>query len=276
MVVSEALKDAIGKLGPAGIETPRLDAEVILAHVMGVERYRFITDPSRGLTENERKRYMRMIRRRVGREPVAYITGVKEFYSLEFTVTKDVLIPRPETELLVDLALYYAGMNCRVLDLCTGSGAVAVAVKRMRKDLAVFASDISDRALSVARKNSSKLLGRSAVKFFAGDLFEPFKDGRFGVIVCNPPYIDRESSGSLQKEIFHEPQAALFAGEGGTSVIRRIIREAAAHLEDRGKLILEIGSGMKNFVMDEGAAAGFSVSVLNDHAGLPRAAVFGE
>ena len=276
MVVSEALKASIEKLNSAGVSTPRLDAEVILGHVLGVDRYRFITDPDRELSDNERSRFLRMIKRRLDREPVAYITGSKEFYSLDFIVGRDVLIPRPETELLVDLVIYYAGMNGSVLDLCTGSGAIAVAVKHMRNDLAVSASDISKRALSVARKNSMKLLGRAAVKFYTGDLYEPFTGKTFDIIVCNPPYVNRDNASLLEKELFHEPSMALFADDNGRAVIRRVISGAAAHLEEHGRLVMEIGCEMKDFVIDAGAGAGFSVSVLNDHAGLPRAAVFGK
>ncbi len=274
MTLSEALNAAIEQFTRAGIETSRLDAEVLLARVLGVERFRLIIDPSRPLDLDQASRFGAMVARRVQGEPVAYITGIREFYSLDFTVTPDVLIPRPETELLVDLVLYYAPLRGSVLDLGTGSGAIAVAVKHSRGDLRVFASDVSPRALTVARENAAAILGKDAVSFHAGDMFAPFSGSAFDVIVSNPPYVDRAVAPSLQKELFHEPDIALFADGAGTRIVEKIIAESGGHLEEGGHLLVEIGSGMKDFVVDRGAAAGYTVSVLNDHAGLPRVAHF--
>ncbi|HOO70464.1 MAG TPA: peptide chain release factor N(5)-glutamine methyltransferase [Spirochaetota bacterium] len=274
MNVSDALKSSLAELTRSGIETPLLDAEVILGHVLGTDRYRLVVDKERILTDNECALFTGMIKRRGDGEPVAYITGIKEFYSLDFIVNRHVLIPRPETELLVDLALYYAGMNETVLDLGTGSGAVAVSVKYSRRDLGVFASDVSAGALAVARKNAKALLGDKSIIFYRGDLFHPFAGMKFNVIVSNPPYIDRGVTSELQKELFYEPEAALFAENRGRDIIQKIILSAREYLEDDGHLILEIGSDMKEFVMHDGARAGFSVSVLNDYAGLPRVAHF--
>jgi len=187
-------------------------------------------------------------------------------------VNKDVLIPRPETELLVDMAIYWAGLNSSVLDLCTGSGAIAVALKHSRGDLDVCASDVSARALKVAEKNAERLLGKRRISFFEGDLFAPFKNEKFDLIVSNPPYVAGDLKGELQKELDYEPHNALYAEDDGRAVIRRIIEEAPAYFEEKGVLLLEIGSNHREFIEDEGKRRGFTVSVLNDYAGLPRVA----
>jgi len=210
--------------------------------------------------------------RRLKFEPVAYITGVKEFYSIEFEVNKDVLIPRPETELLVDMAVYWGGNGARVLDLCTGSGAIAVVLKHSRPDLDVYASDVSEKALKVAKKNAVEILGPKKINFVHGDLFTPFEGEKFNLIVSNPPYVDAELQGKLQKEIDFEPEIALFAGNKGTDIIKKIIEESVEHLEEKGILLLEIGSDQHDFIHAIGEKCGFIVSVLNDYSGFPRVA----
>lgn len=272
MKLGEFLTDAASRLAAAGIPTSRLDAEVITARELGVERYRLITDTNRELTQQETSSLNKLINRRLEFEPVAYITGIKEFYAIEFLVTRDVLIPRPETELLVDMAIYWAPMYASVLDLCAGSGAIAVALKKSRPDLAVTASDISGMALDIAGENANRVLGRDKITFCHGDLFSPVKGKVFDLIVSNPPYVDIELRGTLQKELDYEPANALYCEDGGRSVIARIIGSAAEHLADDGVLLLEIGSDQRAFVEENGAAHGFTVSILNDYAGFPRVA----
>ena len=272
MKLSKYLADATSRLDKTGIHTSRLDAEVIAAHTLGIERYRLITDANRELSESEISRLNKLIKRRLESEPVAYITGVKEFYSIEFMVTRDVLIPRPETELLVDMALYWAPMHSDVLDLCAGSGAIAVALKKARPDLTVTAADISGMALEVARENAERVLGAGKISFCHGDLFSPLKGKVFDLIVSNPPYVDIELKGTLQKELDYEPAQALYCGDNGRAVIAKIIDGAVEHLADDGVLLLEIGSDQRAFVEEDGAAHGFQVSILNDYAGFPRVA----
>jgi len=272
MTLSEYLADAASKLDKAGIHTARLDAEVITAHKLGFERYKLITDAKRELTPAEISSIDKLINRRLKSEPVAYITGVKEFYALDFIVTKDVLIPRPETELLVDMAIYWAPMNCTVLDLCAGSGAIAVSLKKNRPDLTVIASDISGMALDVARENAEKHLGPGRIAFLHGDLFSTVKGKVFDLIVSNPPYVDIELKGTLQRELDYEPLQALYCGDSGRAVIARIIEGAGEHLADDGTLLLEIGSDQRAFVEEDGAAHGYRVTILNDYAGFPRVA----
>ncbi len=273
MRIADVAAAAAADLQDAGIPSPVLDAELIIAHALGIDRVRVRLDAGRELAAAEIGRIRGMLKRRRTFEPVAYILGRKEFYSLDFIVTRDVLIPRPETELLVDLTIYYARQNAVVVDIGTGSGAIAVSVRHSRPDIEMHATDISERALRVARKNAASIVGPKKIRFHRGDLFGPLAGMRFQVIVANPPYVNREAAGCAQKDLSFEPETALFAEREGRGVVERIVAGAAAHLSDGGVLIFEIGADMKEFVETAGERNGFSVSVMNDYAGLPRAAV---
>ena len=273
MRVSEIIASVTARMRETGIPGAVLDTELLVAHALGTDRHRLRIGDDRELTAAEERRIMGLARRRLRFEPVAYILGRKEFYSLDFLVNRSVLIPRPETELLVDMAVYYARLNASAVDIGTGSGAIAVALKRERPDLDVHATDLSAKALAVARKNAGRLLGKKKIRFHLGSLFEPLAGMRFQVIAVNPPYVDRKSAGSLQKDLSFEPEEALFAARGGRDMVGRVIRNAGRFLADDGVLIIEIGDDMKDFVKTAGAAVGFSVSVLNDYSGLPRVAV---
>lgn len=272
MLLGDYVKNLTARFRDGGISNPALDAEILTSFVLDIERYRIVTDRERLLTRSELLSIDKLAERRLKFEPVAYITGVKEFYSLEFLVNSDVLIPRPETELLVDMAIYWSAQAGRVLDLCTGSGAIAIALKHSRPDVEVYASDISDRAIRLAKKNSERILGSKKIKLIHGDLFEPFADKKFDLIVSNPPYVDVKLKGKLQREIEFEPEIALFTAKKGTEIIARIIKQSPEHLIENGVLLLEIGSDQHDFVIAEGEKRGFTVSVLNDYAGLPRVA----
>jgi len=272
LLLGELVKNLILRLKDGGIENPSLDAEILVSGVLEIERYKLVTDRDRLLTKEEIQKIEKYTLRRLKFEPVAYITGVKEFYSVDFIVNKDVLIPRPETELLVDMAIYWGGTGAKVLDLCTGSGAIAVVLKHSRPDLDIYASDISEKALKIAKKNALGILGPKKINFIKGDLFTPFDGEKFNLIVSNPPYVDAALKGKLQKEIDFEPEIALFAGNKGTDVIKKIIEDSADHLEENGVLLLEIGSDQHDFIHKNGKKCGFTVSILNDYAGLPRVA----
>lgn len=272
MLLGETVKGLTLRFKDGGIVNPSLDAEILIAAVLDIERYKIISHRDRLLTKDEIQKIEKSAARRLRFEPVAYITGMKEFYSLDFIVNKDVLIPRPETELLVDMAIYWGGNGARVLDLCTGSGAIAVVLKHSRPDLDVYASDISDKALKIAKKNALRILGPKKIKFVQGDLFAPFEGEKFNLIVSNPPYVNMNLKGKLQKEIDFEPEIALFAEKGGRKVLEQIIKGSKNHLEENGVLLLEIGSDQHDFVHETGEKCGFAVSVLNDYSGLPRVA----
>lgn len=271
MTVDWALRMLSEAFDLSGSETPRLDAEVILSHILKCARHMLIADGKRSLTQCEIEQMMDARKRREKGEPVAYIVGKKEFYSLEFTVDFRVLVPRPETELLVDLAIQHAPEGGTVLDMGTGSGAIAIAVKYDRPDVRIFASDISSDALCVARHNAERLLGKGAIEFLQGDFFSPWAGMRFDIIISNPPYIGYEERDSLPRELKFEPEMALFCEDGGKEVIFRLIDEALEHLEKSGKVLIEIGAKMSDDVIARASGLGYSVSVFKDYAGLPRA-----
>ena len=273
MLLGDIVKDTTLLFKEKGIENPTLDAEVIISSALDIDRYKLVSHRDRRLEHNEITKIKKYSARRLKFEPVAYITGVKEFYSLEFIVNKDVLIPRPETELLVDMAVYWGKTGAAVLDLCTGSGAVAVALKHTRQDLDIYASDISGKALKTAKKNSNNILGPQKIKFFEGDLFSPFKGMKFNMIVSNPPYIDINLKGKMQHDLSFEPELALYTKNHGRRIIEDILANSVNYIKEDGILLLEIGSDQQEFVRKEGKKHRFTVSILNDYAGLPRVAV---
>jgi len=271
--ISELVSSAADTLQEAGIQNPLLDAELLAAHVLGLDRIRLHVDRDRELTAQEAGKIRHLVKRRLTFEPIAYILGKKEFYSLEFYVDRNVLIPRPETELIVDLVVYYALQNARIVDIGTGSGSIAVSVKYTRQDLEVHATDISAKALKVAQKNTSVILGKNKIRFHLGNLFEPLAGMQFQVIAVNPPYVNKSRIDSYQKDICFEPETALFSVQEGTAMIDTIISGAGSYLGAGGWLVMEIGDTMKDFIIKTGVRSGFHVSVLNDYSGLPRVAL---
>jgi release factor glutamine methyltransferase len=265
--VREALDSAVVALSAAGVETPRLDAEVLLAHALGVDRLALVTDGGRRVEGPAVRVFQDAVRRRsVGREPVAYITGVKGFRHLDLHVDGRVLIPRPETETLVEAALDLP-RGARVVDVGTGSGAVALALKGERPDLDVVATDTSPDALAVARANAARL--GLDVAFVEGDLLDGAGD--VDAVVSNPPYV--EDSATLAPEIArHEPAVALYAGADGLTVIRRLVTAAAA--TPARFVALEVGMGQAADVAGVLRAAGFgAVETRRDLAGIERVVV---
>lgn len=228
-----------------GIENPRLDAELIVAHALGIDRTRVIIDANRPLEGAELAKLRELVKRRRAHEPIAYLRGEREFYGLRFRVDRRVLIPRPDTEVLVDVALartQHVSLSMRMLDLCTGSGCVAIAAARQRPTAKVVASDLSEDALAVARGNALRL-GAYNVSFVHSDLFASVP-GRFDIVTANPPYIPTPEIETLQADIKDfEPRLALDGGGDGLDLVRRIAKDAPAHLVPGGVLALEIGAG---------------------------------
>jgi release factor glutamine methyltransferase len=262
--VREALDSAVVALSAAGVDTPRLDAEVLLASALGVDRLALVTDRERRVEGPAVRAFQDAVRRRsVGREPVAYITGLKGFRHLDLHVDARVLIPRPETETLVEAALDLP-RGARVVDVGTGSGAVALALADERPDLDVVATDTSADALAVARANAARL--GLEVAFVEGDLLAGA--GAVDAVVSNPPYV--ADSATLAPEIArHEPPAALYAGADGLTVIRRLVAAAAA--SPARFVALEVGMGQAADVAGVLRAAGFgSVQTRHDLAGIER------
>jgi [protein release factor]-glutamine N5-methyltransferase (EC 2.1.1.-) len=217
----------------------RLEAELLLGHALGVNRAWFFAHADDTLPAAEEAEFAELVQRRQKGEPVAYITGRRDFWSLPLEVTPATLIPRPETELLVELALSRLREGGRLLDLGTGSGAIALAIAKERPDATVHAVDASEAALAVAQRNARTLGLR--VAFHHGDWFSPVESERYDVVVSNPPYIE-ESDEHLEKgDLRFEPRSALSSGADGLDDIRRIIAGAPAHLMDEGWLLFEHG-----------------------------------
>jgi len=270
--VRDALDGAITAIAAAGCETPRLDAELLLAHVLGVSRERLLTDRDLTVSGPDVRAVQNAVRRRaVEREPVAYITGVRAFRRLELAIDRRALIPRPETELLVEIAVAQMPAGARVLDVGTGSGAVALALADERPDLRVAGSDLSEDALQLAHVNGERL-GLSADWLYA-DLLAGIPD-EYDAILSNPPYVAASERAELAPEIVrHEPPCALFAGADGLDCLRALI--AAAGMRERVRTIaLEHGAGQAPAVSELMAAAGFpDVRCECDLAGIERASV---
>ena len=264
--VLEALKTAEQRL--RAVPDPRLDAEWLLSEVLGVSRLDMLLNKRRELTQAEEAAYEALLARRENREPLQYILGSQSFMGFSFKTDSRALIPRFDTEALCEEAFKYVRPGCRVLDLCTGSGALAAAIKRLCPGAEVTASDISEAALSLAKENAQRL--KADIRFVQGDLFSPLEGEQFSVIVCNPPYIPEALRGRLQAEVEREPALALFAGEDGLDFYRRIAREAPAHLLPKGRLCLEIGDGQGDAVKALLAERFKDIQVLNDLNGLPR------
>jgi release factor glutamine methyltransferase len=265
--VREALDSAVVALSAAGVDTPRLDAEVLLAHALGVDRTALVVDRDLRVEGPAVRAFQDAVRRRsVEREPVAYITGIKGFRHIELQVDTRVLIPRPETETLVEAALDLP-RGARVVDVGTGSGAVALALKDERGDLDVTGTDASPDALVVARANAARL--GLDVRFREADLLDGA--GEVDAVLSNPPYV--EDGTPLQPEIErHEPPVALYAGGDGLAVIRRLAAQAGASAARL--LALEVGMGQAAEVAAVLRDAGFATTdTRRDLAGIERVVV---
>ena len=261
-------------LAKKGVENPRLDAELLLAHALGCDRVRLYVDTDKPLGAAELARFKPLIQRRGAREPVAYILGTKEFYGRPFEVEKGVFIPRPETELLVRLALEHLdeGASARGLDLCSGSGAVGITIAAERPLAQMDLVELSSEAAGVAERNAQKHApGR--VRVLRGDLFAALPEAvRYDVITANPPYVPTVHGRQLAPDILdHEPHAALFAGEDGLSVIRRIAAGLPDWLRHGATFVAEIDPSQGAAVAGLLRGAGLvEVHVERDLAGLDR------
>jgi release factor glutamine methyltransferase len=244
-----------GRLGAAS-PTPALDAEVLVAHVLGASRSAIAAEPERPLAPEEMLALEALVRRRLEGEPVAYLMGRREFWSLELEVTPDVLVPRPETELVVERALAAIASRERpsVLDLGTGSGAIASAIARERPDADVTATDVSAAALAVAARNAARL-ALPNLRLLEGSWFGPVSDSSFDLIASNPPYV--AAGDPALAALAHEPAGALVGGAEGLDALSAIAAAAREHLEPGGTLVLE-----------HGAAQGPAVRALLESAGL--------
>jgi release factor glutamine methyltransferase len=282
--VSGILLQGVRRLLGAGIESARLDAELLLGCVLGLSREELILAAAKNVSLAEAERYEDLLIRRVNREPLAYITGQQEFWSLNFLVSRDVLVPRPETEVLVELAVGHLAQannrECpRILELGTGSGAIAVALATELPRAQIVASEISPAALAIARRNASRNGVCEAMRFLEGDLFRALDqeiDNDFDLILSNPPYILRDEISTLDAEVSRwEPRAALDGGVDGLDFYRRIAEEAPAYLHQDGAVAVEIGAMMGSVVRSlfKNSAAYADIQVYQDYSGRDRVVI---
>jgi release factor glutamine methyltransferase len=274
--IGKMLEWATGDFRSRGIPSPRLDAEVLLAFAIGEGRVKLVVDRDRPLVPSELGTFRELVKRRRTSEPVAYLVGSREFYGRSFRVDARVLVPRPDTEALVEVALArtrHLSMSLRAIDLCTGSGCVAVTIARERPTGCVHATDTSDDALVVARDNALRL-GAYNLSFRKADLFAGFDPagGKFDLIVANPPYVATTEIASLAADIReHEPRQALDGGPDGLDLIRRIVEDAPAYLANDGTLALEVGAGQAGEVEKLFLTRGFEdVRRAKDYGGIER------
>ena len=250
MTVLEVLKLASEHLGKHGSESPRLDAEVMLAGALGLRRLDLYLQFDRALSKEELGIFRAQVARRAKGDPVAYIVGHKEFMALDFEVTSAVLVPNPDTELLVQLAVARAreaGGALRVADVGTGSGCIAIATAHYSPDVEVWASDISSDALAVAARNVAKNSLETRVHLACGDLMEPLH-GRFDLVCANLPYL--AAGVPLPAAVLAQPGVALYAGDGGAALVVRLLDEAPARLNPGGRVLLEVDPSIVESVLE--------------------------
>ncbi|MBP2651083.1 MAG: prmC [Firmicutes bacterium] len=260
-----------------GVDSPRLDAEVLLSHVLRQERIYLYVNFDQPLEAEELSRYRELVKRRASREPVAYILGWKEFMGLKFNVSPAVLIPRPDTEILVEYALKRLGGKNKpdVLDVGTGSGAIVVSVLSKALEAKGWAVDISREAIAIAETNAATWGVAERLEFKLGDLFIPVRGQTFDAVLSNPPYISLAEMVELAPELGYEPKNALTDGRDGLGFYRKLVAQGAAYLKPGGFLALEVGAGQaeKVVALADGISGLKVVDIVKDYAGIDRVVV---
>jgi release factor glutamine methyltransferase len=283
LTLNQAIRVAAEILAQAGVATARLDAEALLSHIIMKDRVWLITHRDDALEDDHQRGFADVVQRRTRREPLQHIIGNQEFWGLEFKVSPDVLIPRPETEFIIEAALAIVrdrNTPVRIIDLCTGSGCIAVSLAKELTAARVIATDASEKALALARENTRGHGVSERIRFLPGDLFEPLEEldirGQIDIIVSNPPYVRAGDLPMLQPEVRdYEPEMALIAGPEGTELAMKIIQRAPAYLKKNGALIMEMGMGQAEALtrMVEATGAYAKPAVLKDLAGIERVLV---
>ncbi len=270
MTYSEALRKSTDYLREAGIADAETDARLLLMHVSGKDRTFFLAHGDEELTEREEKHYQLLTEKRGGHVPVQHLTGTMNFMGLDFDVAENVLIPRIDTEYLVEEAMTYVEDGARVLDVCTGSGCILLSLMRFKNAISGVGVDVSDDALALSRKNAEKL-GVENVQFIKSDLFQNV-EGKFDYILSNPPYIRSSEIDGLMDEVrLHEPHLALDGGEDGLDFYRKIAHEAKEYLESEGRLFFEIGFDEGDALREILSAEGYKdIEVVRDYSGNER------
>ncbi len=260
------------------IDNPRLSAEMLLAHVLGVKRLQLFMDPDRPANDLERAALRSLVERASQHEPVDYLVGQAPFFSMMFDVTPDVLIPRPSTETIVEHVLQHARRtpgfrSPRIVDICTGSGAIAIALAKHLESAAIVATDISEAALAIAKQNAQKHGVADRIEFHLGDLTEPLGNRAFHYMVSNPPYISDAEWLDVEPNVKNfEPTLALRGGSDGLDIIRQLLTTAHDHIERPGQLVIEFAASQKNAILKlaEKTPGFANAHILADHEQLPR------
>ena len=271
----EVLRGTERYLADRGVENPRLNAEHLLAHALGLKRMELYLQFDRQLGEAERAPLREMVKRRGAREPLQHILGTVEFHGHTFTCDKRALVPRPETEQLVEIALEIAKgkTSLAILDIGTGSGVIALTLALQLPDVSVHATDVSADALALAADNAARHALTERITFVASDLLPP-EETQFDLIIANLPYIPAGEIAALSPEVRHDPLTALDGGPDGLDLIRRLVDAAPGRLTPGGALLLEIGIGQADAVNTHLAARKFrDISVRSDYQNIPRFAV---
>ncbi|HEV2223428.1 MAG TPA: peptide chain release factor N(5)-glutamine methyltransferase [Candidatus Acidoferrales bacterium] len=278
--VRAALREAMAQMRSVGVPSHALAAELLLMHVLGCDRAWLYAHPEAPLDAEDARRYFELVTKRVAGTPTQYLTGKQEFWGLEFEVTPAVLIPRPETEHVIEVAVERLGKarvnaSLRIADVGTGSGCIAVALAHEFPRAEIFATDISTAALAVAARNAARHNMAERVRLIECNLLDAFASGRgtFDMIVSNPPYVARADEAQLQREVReHEPHEALFWGVTGSEIYAPLVNQAAGLLKPGGLLVIEIGYGALDRVRSlfDASASWREIHVANDLADIPR------
>lgn len=272
-LLRKAVEDLRGKT-----ETPRLDAELILAHLLSCSKINLITNQDRKVRNDVAEKFFSLIGRRVKKEPIAYLINQKEFFSLDFYVNEDVLIPRPETEIIVEeilrISQKYKDSNISIIDCGTGSGCIAISIadtlRKCGTDFSVLALDHSEKSLQIAKLNAKKNNVEEYITFICSDWLNSIAaDEKFDFIVANPPYIDRGDTG-IAPQILFEPHSALFSGKNGTADIEQLIPQAANLLHKDGCFLCEIGETQGMMVLELATSYFAQIDLIKDLSGKDR------
>ncbi len=273
MTVLEVLQASTDYFKKRNIDSPRLNAEHLLAHSLGRKRIELYLEFDRNLTEEERAPLRELVRRRGEGEPLQHLLGTVEFCGLSFACDKRALVPRPETEELVGLLIADSGLgsaDLTIADIGTGSGVIALSLANKLPGAKVVGVDVSEEALQLSRENAARLGLAERVEFVRGDLLEPFSE-RFDVIVANLPYISANDRVTLSREVLHDPEVALFGGDLGDELIRKLIAQSPDRLKPNGLLALELGAGQAEGVMACLHEKKYKdIQAKTDYSGTPR------
>lgn len=277
MTIKELLNQAVIMLKNENIDAPKNKARMLLEATLKKSREYLMIYDTKEITSIERYRYIKNVKRHIAGEPLQYITGKQEFMKLNFLVTKDVLIPRSDTEILVEEVIKIAEnkANPVILDMCTGSGAIAISIAKYVKNVKVYATDISEKALEIARKNAEFNGVKNNIKFIESNLFDKIKDKKFDIIVSNPPYIETDTIKRLTKYVQNEPKIALDGGKDGLDFYRKITDNGYKFLNRQGYICLEIGYNQKTAVRKilENKKRYVNIKCLKDLCGNDRVVI---